>query len=1236
MANEPRPPKVRIVTGPPEGGPFRETVAHLRRPLDAALRGVRTWWLMHRGITRARRWRNPFGTTVGIWVFGVLTAAFVIWALRGLVVAIFFNDTGAKDSGWWWGDFNPDKACSKIGTSCGAANGVVMPVLLLAVSTVLFLAWRIGRVRRFCTRKAKTEAGSFVQTAGSLMDEVVGRDQLCNAIMNNLRDRKARRPHIVVANVGAGKTALLVRLAEKLAAKGAVPIPVRLRDAQGDTLDFCTLARERFQEIVQPVVRSDGEVDRIWRWLRQRADRIVVLGDGLEETLSRDHASGQRDNLIRKAIRKAGEEGLPLVIASRPHEPLRAMQAAMTELEPLSAEAALQYIASSGSWRSDALLLDRVVEVARMSESPIYLQIAKDLHRRDLLEPLWTEGGTTDPTLHDTWELRGDLMERWLDALVDGDVHSELPIDRDTRLAVVAHLSALACVGLASDRAEVGLWELDPRIGGGQDGEADDGSAPAFRNDEWNRRVAEELDCQLDGLRRAGGSQDPGCPSCESAEAGSGANGRPGPEGPRTDLRLAATWGARMGLVHEYGRKARFQHSVMQAYLGSRFLARVLGSPVRGSPAFGVCVESVPPWAQLAKAHIRQALRQGGRELLIALTLHSRSLDGRCRCDYRQAGPAASCSVSTMRELLREEAGDLLDDAARAEKLGQRCTAAGPVGRGHDDRGSARLRALRIYGAAVEIDSVDATSRQTELFDEIREHWAEFGWGQDPQALRDAKLALVAQCGSAARRVAVAGGRTRAYESLFGIGRCERDYRVRAAIAREAGSGGEQAYRALALYERLESPQHVVSTGRPASPPGEEGARQPYLDWVEAQGDRERRAVVRLLQRRRERCERLAAHAEALEEREKWYANTMCAWALPMLVDSAMMTRHLGSPRDDLEKWTAQAVDGAGSPNDTFGQGGRSALGVALAQGFKYAANRRLSPHSDREARQFLVKQAQDMLKRSTFWYTRLTLLHALTLWALPDDVHEDQPLRGHGADPGGQVREWLTRDDGQKDHPLVEAAGKLAVRALQTRRPERFLWIDEAGVASEVGTEVGRPGEQRVHNLWIPPSTGWSTLDPAAQQLLADVLILAVLGERGYRPKDLFRLLERCSPEGRRLPSCLSRDRTRLDPVRAVERTSQPGSNCTDECGMRMCPYPAKAENLRLEFSEVFCLHQLDLLRAWQPRTWLFLRFRREAPWQRRVPVAGMRRFWDQMGDRARDVNPGDDARPVGRRDRR
>ena len=155
-----------------------------------------------------------------------------------------------------------------------------------------------------------------------------------------------------------------------------------------------------------------------------------------------------------------------------------------------------------------------------------------------------------------------------------------------------------------------------------------------------------------------------------------------------------------------------------------------------------------------------------------------------------------------------------------------------------------------------------------------------------------------------------------------------------------------------------------------------------------------------------------------------------------------------------------------------------------LAQGFKYAANRRLTPRSNQQAREFLIKKAEELLKHSTFWYTRLTLVQALTLWAMPDDVSAPQRIRGHGADPKGKVREWLRIEDpGHKEHPLVKEAAKLAVRALQSRRPERFLWIDDASVVSQIGTEVGAPGEPRLHNLWIPPSTGWSSLDFRAQQ---------------------------------------------------------------------------------------------------------------------------------------------------------
>ncbi|MET8677196.1 NACHT domain-containing protein [Streptomyces sp. NPDC004647] len=1264
MARELFQPKVKIVTGPAEGGALRELWTRCRRPVVAVFWGVRNRWLLHRGLTRAGRWRNPFRTTVGIAVTLALALVLVWWAGRGLWVVILSAMAPPRDPpSWLWKA--PDGMCQKVGASCGAVTGVVLPVLALAASTVLFLAWRLWRVRRYCTRGARTEPKRLVQTAGSLMDEVVGRDQLCNAIMNNLRDRRARRPHVVVGKVGSGKTALLVRLTEQLAAKGAVPIPIRLRDA--DTkLDFCELARARFEEIVQPRVRSGSETDRLWRWLRQRADRIVVLADGLEEALNQGDVRDQRDNRIREAIRRAGEERLPLVIASRPHDPLGGMQAAVTELEPLSHEAALRYIGSGGSWRSNPMLLDRVVEVAKVVDSPLYLQIARDLQQKDLLESLWTENGTSDPMLKDTWALRADLLERWLDALVDAEVRPELPLGKDARAAVVDYISALACIGLASDRSEVPLWELDPFLGPHDDGEVGDTSEGLRLFDtvrgqelddedaaEWNERVAEELDERLTPYL------PPPCDGATPTEHRMADDARP--NGLRMDVKLAATWGTRMGLVHEWGGTVHFQHSVMQAYLGSRFFPCMFGTEPsvlqverglwqRASSAVGSKGTAHPSAGQLREktgtvqenlpvprrttAHIAQAINRGGRELLIAFMLFSRSHQGRCTCP--DDGERALCPAATLRALLWRAAEGLLEEADETEKLQERRRAAATAAGRRDNRGRSRIRALDIYATAVDIDSIVTLPAHADLVQAISNEWGRFERGENPAALREAKLTLVRQWGSAARRVA---RHEASYRHLFKVGSHDRDPLVRAEIVAEIGNGSDKAF--CAIYEQLDNSYDAASARRPPKPTCD-GQPQWPPRREGSLSDRERRARQRVATRWQQRDERWMAQREAKDEWEKWHQRTMGVWILPRLVDTSPMTSHLGTPRAELERLTRE-VTGVGCPHEdeeaaapararsddgtvaagsTASSGTRIGLGLALAQGFKYAANRRPGPRTNQESREFLIKQAQELLRRSTHWYTRLTLLQALTLWALPDDVRQDRPIRGPGADPSGQVCEWLARSDGHGEHPLVEAAGRLAVRALQTRRPERFLWIDAESTSCTVGTEVSTPGEQRAHDLWIPPATGWSTLDPTAQQLLADVTLLQVLEERDHRPKDLIRLLEQRDPhEWSQLPSCLSRDRTRLNPARAVEHRAQPGAHCTtNDCHLRMCPYPAKAQHLRMEFSEVFCLRQRDLLKPWQPRAWLYLRFRREAWWQRGVHVSRMRRFWDEMGRRARD----------------
>lgn len=173
-------------------------------------------------------------------------------------------------------------------------------------------------------RKARQEPERVVDTAGSIIGEVVGRDELCSVMIEDLRDRDTRRPHVVVGGVGTGKTALLVRLTQLLAERGAVPVPVRLRDAR--ELDFRELARKRFVADANAALMSDAEGEKIWRQLC-RSDRVVVLADGLEEALLKDK---ERDNRIRLAIRQADEDQLPLIIASLSEAFCRRQHALMT------------------------------------------------------------------------------------------------------------------------------------------------------------------------------------------------------------------------------------------------------------------------------------------------------------------------------------------------------------------------------------------------------------------------------------------------------------------------------------------------------------------------------------------------------------------------------------------------------------------------------------------------------------------------------------------------------------------------------------------------------------------------------------------------------------------------------------------------------------------------------------------------------------------------------------------
>ncbi|MFF9242608.1 hypothetical protein ACF1AL_27605 [Streptomyces sp. NPDC014801] len=502
---------------------------------------------------------------------------------------------------------------------------------------------------------------------------------------------------------------------------------------------------------------------------------------------------------------------------------------------------------------------------------------------------------------------------------------------------------------------------------------------------------------------------------------------------------------------------------------------------------------------------------------------------------------------------------------------------------------------------------MDAEPQQHRIAMELTTSWPDLR-ARDPHTLSVTKTLLVSRFGEALRAVDRGRSVHPAYTELFEIGRLEPSYAVRVAIAQEIGAGGDSAFELL--QARLRLPETVRQ--RPM-----ERTRDWRLDLWESQQpweagdrreDRDASAPDGLAP-----LQRLEEEEREEEERE-WRDDTLCAWLIPLLVGSVTLRRHRDTPYEILASWVQRvgAQDAGGPALDLT-------LEVALAQGFKFAANRRARHrHARAQAREYLSEQAWDMLRRSRFWFTRLTLLHALTLWELPDG-EASAGRTGAGTDPAQLVRQWLALPAGEAQHPFVDAAAELCVWALLTGRPERYLWIDESGVIAQVGSQPAEGGEVRKHQLWIPPSTGWSTLHPRAQQLLADVLLLLNLAERGDWPADRLQRLRRTDRPD--LPPCLSRDRRPLDPGRALVRTaaSHAGSNCRDDCAFGLCPYPPSGLNgQRPELSEAFCRAQFTLLSHTRPFA------RPQAPWQQRTDLAELRLFWERMSKRSRGAHRG------------
>jgi len=1130
---------------------------------------LRLFGLRHRGVDRPRRWLGrPWMTMTG-WAIALVAVILVAWMLRSVYVVFFLRRP-------WSVPPNDDTLCRGVDVSCGAISGWITSLLSIALASVVFLFWRFWRMDRRYRAKARQHARDLVPTAGPIFGKIVGRDDLCRVLMEDLRDSRSRRPHLLVGGVGTGKTAVVVLLTEMLAKRRAIPVPIRLRDAE--TLDFSALAKDQFMESVNERLASAGEGEKVWRRLLQDG-RIVVLADGLEEALSRAQDAEERDSKIRIAIRKAYDQRLPLLIASRPHTPLREMDATIHELEPLSKDAALTYVAEDGP-AEDERRLSWIVETAGVADSPLYLQITKEIYRLDMLDQIATRKAEVLGTPgDDPSKLRVRLLQTWQRAMIRGDLRPDVPLRPEEREVALVWLSGLACIGLRDDSLDV---RLDSVVKG-----------------EIHAEVTKRLE-KIDG--RTGGKLR------------------------LVDQRLAAAWGARLGLVEPLASRVRFQHSLIQAFLGSQLMDAAL----RDSD-----------YAKEALYGKPDSERTGpGREFLIALVLHSRSklIEQEDASQPSGAPDSSPDSAGAVCYQLAEAAdarhdNKALDIYAAAMEISSiatdhRCAVAGTDGGPRTSvarlasRAAARIGSRQPQGraAANDVQSSQAMAKppgtnarqvkscsHIDLAKMIENQWPDIR-SKDPQTLEEAKLGLVWRFGEALhtladRRHDCPGGL--GYAQLYEICLKESSYRIRLAAAQEIGRGGAVA------FQEISGAVSFQEIRRKLAVPGQSD---------EGPQGRDKNSNLRSDQARHGRAAN-AANAAPADGEAQW-AQQVSAWLAPLLVasvDAAGGDHGPGSAYQDAEQYLRQwrqHVRLAGLSGARL----RISQEIALAQGFKYAANRRYGQvHSRPAVLGHLQQEALEMLKHARYWFSQLTLIQALCLWEIQAG---EWTAGGRRWNPDAIVNHWLEEISGEQArvgrgdrpvHPFVEAAAVLAARALETGHPERFLWMDESDLVTRVGSSREVTDSQaRRHDQWIQPSMGWSGLDRHAQQLVADVLLLLNLAERGEQPGKIEQWLGRANRDT--LPPCIRRDRLALKPDRTVgtAAANPPGSSCLAGCAFDLCPYPPKGQQPhRAELSEAFCRHQYMLVRRARIR-------RSTARWQG-LRASQMRTFWSEMANRAR-----------------
>jgi hypothetical protein len=371
--------------------------------------------------------------TLSIWM--------VVWVVVATVAGYFVLEEPTDNLQKWLANW-------VLGGAIGALLAVVWHDLIKSPHTMRRVRHRIVDEPEALLRATLAEQTTTIVELDPPVD-TVRRDELYDELLPGALARK-KDVQIVVGEPGAGKTTALVDLAAVLAKIGLMPVLLEMR-GESTADELIDRARERFEQLARPYVKTGADAETVWRWLCRRR-RVAIMVDDIDQI----GFDGEPGFVMRRLLENVATEGQAVIVTARPAGVPAGIAASAIPIDPLGFETAVDLAAQPSRERGPGAVtssapprgeIERWVEEGDLTDAPLYLEALAELTSVDACPDLPDDpkrwGGTRRPgrwhSLSESkreWNplwVRYMLLECFYDGIVKEKVRRSLAIERSDR-----------------------------------------------------------------------------------------------------------------------------------------------------------------------------------------------------------------------------------------------------------------------------------------------------------------------------------------------------------------------------------------------------------------------------------------------------------------------------------------------------------------------------------------------------------------------------------------------------------------------------------------------------------------------------------------------------------------------------------------------------------------------------------------------------------------------------------